>query len=277
MNIGIFSKTYENCTLEETFQKLSKDGIYHTQFNFASAGLSPLPDTITVETIKSIKTLAQQYNIKMDILTGTFNMIDPDIEARNKAIAQFELQCKAAHELGIPIVSLCTGSRNPESKWKWHDDNLKQDAWNDLIDTTKKIIKFAEKYNVILGIETEASNIINTADKARQYLDEINSPYLKIIMDGANLFHPGQKQPMKETLDNAFKLLGKDIVIAHAKDFSYDGSLKFVAAGEGELDFAYFIHLLHQVGYDSSIIMHGLNEQQIPSSKQFLERILSNE
>lgn len=277
MNIGIFSKTYENCTLEETFQKLNKDGIYHTQFNFASAGLSPLPTTISEEIIEDIKSLSKKYGITLDILTGTFNMIDSDINARNKAIAQFELQCKAAHDLHIPIVSLCTGSRNPESKWKWHDDNLKEDAWMDLIDTTKQIIQFAEKYNVILGVETEASNIINTADKARQYLDEINSPYLKIIMDGANLFHPGQKQPMKETLDNAFKLLGKDIVIAHAKDFSYDGSLKFVAAGEGELDFAYFIHLLHQVGYDGSIIMHGLSEQQIPSSKQFLERILSNE
>ena len=128
-----------------------------------------------------------------------------------------------------------------------------------------------------MGVETEASNIINTAQKARKYLDEIQSPHLKIIMDGANLFHPGQKQPMKETLDNAFQLLGKDIVIAHAKDFSYDGNLKFVAAGEGELDFAYFIHLLKQAGYTGSLIMHGLSEQQIPSSKQFLERILTNE
>ena len=277
MNIGIFSKTYENCTLEETFQKLNRDGIHHIQFNFASAGLSPLPETISLEIIHKIKTLAKQYSIYLDILTGTFNMIDPDINERNKAISQFELQCKAAHDLDIPIVSLCTGSRNPDSKWKWHDDNLSEEAWYDLIDTTKQIIKFAEKYNVILGVETEASNIINTADKARQYLDEINSPYLKIIMDGANLFHPGQKQPMKETLDYAFKVLSKDIVIAHAKDFSYDGSLKFVAAGEGELDFAYFIGLLKQSGYDGSIIMHGLSEQQIPASKQFLERILANE
>ena len=68
MNIGIFSKTYENCSLEETFQKLNNDDIYHVQFNFASAGLSPLPDTIPAETIKSIKTLAQQYSIKMDVV-----------------------------------------------------------------------------------------------------------------------------------------------------------------------------------------------------------------
>ena len=54
MNIGIFSKTYENCTLEETFKKLSEDGIYHTQFNFASAGLSPLPDSISEEILTKI-------------------------------------------------------------------------------------------------------------------------------------------------------------------------------------------------------------------------------
>ena len=276
MNIGIFSKTYENATLEESFQKLNKDGIYHIQFNFASAGLSPLPEVISEEILNKIQTLAKQYSINLDILTGTFNMIDPDIEARNRSIQQFELQCRAAHELHIPIVSLCTGSKHPESKWKWHDDNLKEESWNDLIETTKKIIPFAEKYNVILGVETEASNIIDTADKARKYLDEIHSPHLKIIMDGANLFHPGQKQPMKETLDHAFAVLGKDIVIAHAKDFSYDGNLKFVAAGEGELDFPYYVQLLKENGYTGSIIMHGLSEQQIPTSKQFLERILED-
>ena len=277
MNIGIFSKTYEHVSLEETFQLLAQDGIFHTQFNFASAGLSPLPSTISEEIINNIKTLAKQYSIHLDILTGTFNMIDPDIEARKQSIAQFELQCKAAHDLNIPIISLCTGSKNPESKWKWHDDNLTEEAWNDLIDTTKQIIPFAEKYNVILAVETEASNIIDTADKARRYLDEIHSNHLKIIMDGANLFHPEQKQPMKETLDYAFKVLGKDIVIAHAKDFSYDGSLKFVAAGQGELDFDYYIHLLREYGYTGSIIMHGLSQEQIPTSKHFLEEILNRE
>ena len=275
MNIGIFSKTYENCNLEETFRKLAEDGIYHTQFNFASAGLSPLPSHISPEIIENIKTLSKQYSINLDILTGTFNMIDPDITKRNQGIQQFELQCKAAHELGIPIVSLCTGSKNPESKWKWHDDNLKEESWNDLITTTKQIIKFAEKYDVILGVETEASNIIDTADKARKYLDEINSPHLKIIMDGANLFHPGQQQDMKETLDYSFRLLGKDIVIAHAKDFSYDGDLKFVAAGQGELDFAYYVQLLKEYNYTGPIIMHGLSELQIQTSKKYLEDIIN--
>ena len=275
MKIGIFSKTYENCSLEETFKQMAQDGIYHTQFNFASAGLSPLPEAISPEILEEIKTLSKHYSINLNILTGTFNMIDPDIDARNRGILQFETQCKAAHELNIPIISLCTGSKHPESKWKWHDDNLKEESWNDLITTTKQIIKYAEKYNVILGVETEASNIIDTADKARKYLDEINSPYLKIIMDGANLFHPGQKQDMKDTLDYTFRLLGKDIVIAHAKDFSYDGNLKFVAAGEGELDFAYFIKLLNEYGYNGPIIMHGLSQQQIPSSKHFLEEILN--
>ena len=277
MKIGIFSKTYENVSLEETFQLLAKDGIYHTQFNFASAGLSPLPNTISEEIIEQIRTLSKCYSIHLDILTGTFNMIDPNIDARKQAITQFELQCKAAHDLQIPIISLCTGSKHPESKWKWHDDNLTEEAWKDLIDTTKQIIPFAEKYNVILGVETEASNIIDTADKARKYLDEINSNHLKIIMDGANLFHPGQKQPMKETLDYAFKVLGKDIVLAHAKDFSYDGNLKFVAAGHGELDFTYYIHLLKQYGYTGPIIMHGLSQEQILTSKHFLEEILNNE
>ena len=89
MKIGIFSKTYENCSLEETFKQMAQDGIYHTQFNFASAGLSPLPEAISPEILEEIKTLSKHYSINLNILTGTFNMIDPDIDARNRGILQF--------------------------------------------------------------------------------------------------------------------------------------------------------------------------------------------
>lgn len=276
MELGVFSRTYEISDLEETYNRMTSQGIYHTQLNLSNAGMPIFPNDINEKRIDDIKRLSNQYRITLDALTGTFNMIDPEEAARKKGCAQFEIQCKIARLLNIPIVSLCTGSKNPESKWKWHDDNKKQSSWDDLMRTTYQILKYAEDNHIVLGIETEASNIINTPEKARRYLDAIGSDHIKIIMDGANLFRSEQGSEMEKVLQGAFDLLGKDIALAHAKDVYFHGGMEFAAVGEGELDFKYYISLLNQVGYQGPLIMHGLSEAQIPSSLKFLKEIMTN-
>lgn len=274
MEIGVFSKTYETRDLRDTYRRMTGQGIYHTQFNLANAGLATLPEDIRDEDIEHIRKLTEEFRITIDAITGTFNMIDPDEEARGRGCGQLAVQCRIARELNIPVVSLCTGSKNPESKWKWHDDNLKRSSWDDLMRSTEAVLKYAEDNHVYLGVETEASNIINTPVRAREYLDTVGSPWLKIIMDGANLFRPWQVPDMRNVLAEGFDLLGGDIVLAHAKDFSLDGDLSFVAAGQGMLDFPYYIGLLEKSGYEGALIMHGLSEQQVPESMRFLEGML---
>lgn len=274
MQIGVFSRTYELSDLEETYRRMRGHGLSHTQFNLSNAGLPTLPAHVTDEALAHIQTLTAAYGITLDALTGTFNMIDPDETAREQGCQQFAEQCRIARELGIPIVSLCTGSKNPESKWKWHDDNLKDASWADLMRSTERVLKCAEDNHIILGVETEASNIINTAQRARKYLDTVGSPSLKIIMDGANLFRPEQVSDMQNVLTEAFALLGKDIVLAHAKDIALDQSIAFTAAGQGCLDYKTYLRLLKQTKYDGPLIMHSLSEQQIPDSKRFLEAML---
>ena len=226
------------------------------------------------EALLAIPALAKQYGITLDALSGTFNMIDPDEDARARGCRQFETQCRIARLLGSPIVTLCTGSKHPKDKWAWHEDNLTEAAWSDLMRSTEKILRYAEDNGITLGVETEASNIICTPEKARRYLDDVGSPNLKIIMDGANLFRPEQVPRMAEILEEAFDALGKDIVLAHAKDFSLEGSLSFVAAGEGELDFPRYIRLLKQCGYHGPLELHGLAQSQIEKSVAVLKRAM---
>lgn len=274
MEIGIFSRTYAHMSLEAVFREMDRQGIHHTQFNLSSAGLPTLPERVDEEALLAIPALAKQYGITLDALSGTFNMIDPDEDARARGCQQFETQCRIARLLEIPIVTLCTGSKHPKDKWAWHEDNLTEAAWSDLMRSTEKILRYAEDNGITLGVETEASNIICTPEKARRYLDDVGSPNLKIIMDGANLFRPEQVPRMAEILEEAFDALGKDIVLAHAKDFSLEGSLSFVAAGEGELDFPRYIRLLEQCGYHGPLELHGLAQSQIEKSVAFLKRAM---
>lgn len=270
MKLGIFSKTYGG-SLEEVFKKMHRDGIVYTQFNLTSAGLETMPLVYEKEQLDKIADTAAMYHIVLQAISGTFNMIDPDLEKRKDSIKRFNTLCEIAAYLHIPIITLCTGSKHKENKWKWHDDNAKEEAWNDLIETTNQILPVAETHHIILGVETEASNIVHSPELARKYLDTYQSDYLKIIMDGANLFKPGHIQNMQYTLEHAFALLGNDICLAHAKDLAKSEKISFVAAGQGILNYDIYLQLLTKYNYCGPLIMHGLTEKQVNESKSFLE------
>jgi sugar phosphate isomerase/epimerase len=93
-------------------------------------------------------------------------------------------------------------------------------------------------------------------------------------MDGANLFPTGQLPQMKEILNEAFDLLGQDIVIAHAKDLGLDGEPGSVAAGKGFMDYDHYLSLLRSSGFAGPVILHGLQEHEVPASVAFLREKL---
>lgn len=271
MELGIFSRTFEEKSLEQVFQKMTNYGIHHTQFNLSSAQAETMPLTIEEQKIEEIRGMCQKYEIQLDALSGTFNMIAPDLEEREDGCKRFHVLCQIAQELGVPVVTLCTGSKNPKSRWSWHDDNDTKEAWEDLLRTTEKILKSADRYDCVLGVEIEASNIIHSATLARKYFDYFQSEHLKIIMDGANLFTAGQLNLQESILNETFELVGNDIVLAHAKDLSCEEKITFTAAGQGILDYKCYLSLLKKYGYTGPLIMHGLEENQIPQSTRFLE------
>ena len=134
----------------------------------------------------------------------------------------------------------------------------------------------AEEHGITLAFEPETNNVVDSAKKGRRLLDEMRSPRLKVIMDPANLFdaeHPARRlSRSKEILGEAFELLGKDLLLAHAKDVKGSGEL--VAAGKGDLDYDLYLEHLGEAGYDGPLVMHGLAEEEVQGSLDFLRRKL---
>ena len=111
--------------------------------------------------------------------------------------------------------------------------------------------------------------------RVRRLLDEVGSPYLKVTMDAANLFHAGELARMSEVLDKAFALVGKEIVMAHAKDVSHDGDAGHEPAGYGKLDYDRYLSLLHAYGFKGPLLLHGLSAAQVPGCVAFLREKLA--
>jgi sugar phosphate isomerase/epimerase len=272
MKLGIFAKTFSRPTIEEVFQSIAGYGIYSVQFNLSCAGLEPLPKNMPSELAQRIAGSAEQATVELSAISGTFNMAHPDPVNRRGNLMRFEVLCEVAAGLHIPVVTLCTGTRDPVNMWKWHSENDSKEAWDDMVQSTESCLIAAEKNNLILAFEPESENIVNSASRARKLLKELRNPRLRIVIDPANLISLGSNQ--KEVLDEAFALLGDSIVIAHAKD--RNNEFQACAAGKGILDFEYYLRCAKQSGFTGPLIMHGLDEIDVAFSREFLRQTLAN-
>jgi sugar phosphate isomerase/epimerase len=276
MQLGILAKTFNQPTLEELLEAIKGHGLTCLQFNMGCVGLPTLPDQIDPALIERIRQALATRGLRMAALSGTFNMIDPDLKQRQTNLRRLRVLAAACQGLGTEVITLCTGTCDPHDMWRCHPDNGSPAAWRDLLDSMAVALEIAETYKINLGIEPEVSNVIGSARKARQLLEALPSPYLKIVIDGANLFPAGTLPRMREILIEAFDLLGEAIILAHAKDLTHDGEAGQVAAGTGLLNYDLYLELLQQAGYSGPLILHGLREDEVAGSTAFLRAKLAN-
>lgn len=263
MEIGICTTDFPAQPLESLFAKIAGYGFSQVQFDFASIGEEEMPARIEPDLIERILRTARENHLELVAVNGTFNIIDPDPTVRERGIERFEVLAHACCDLDCPILTLCTGTRSSETMWTWHPDNDSDLAWQDMMRSMRSLMAIAERYQIILGIETEAANVISTPERARRLMDAFDSPWLKVILDGANLFHRNSAYPenVKPTLKHAFDIIGRDIILAHGKDIAQSAEIKFAAPGKGIIDFDYFLQLFKAYDYKAGMILHGIEDE----------------
>ena len=265
MHIAIFAKTYPRPTLAETFAAAAADGLHHLHFNFSCCpGLSALPETIPDDYVLEIQQTLRTQPVQLIGVSGTYNLLHPDQRRRahgRRAVAAIAERCPA---LSIPLVSLCTGTHDPDDKWRHHPQNATPESFAEVLREFEHLIPIAEQYGLLLGVEPETANVINGPERARELLDALQSDRLKIILDPANLFEMAPPNEVRERIVRAVELLGPDIAVAHAKDRTAAG--RVVPAGRGAVDFGFLIERLRGVGYGGPLVLHGLSETEVPEA-----------
>jgi len=275
MRIGIFTTVFDRPSLAGKLAAVRGLGLDCVQFDLSCAGADALPDAIDDALSDEIGAAFTAHGVTMSAVNGTFNMIHPDPAARRDGLRRLRELAMACNRMGTSVVTLCTGTRDPGSMWRRHADNDTPEAWIDLLRSMEQAILTTEGSGVTLAFEPEVSNVVDSAAKARRLLDTVGSPRLKVIMDGANIFHTGELARMRDVLTEAIDLLATDTVIAHAKDLDHDGDAGSLAAGAGLLDYPLYLSRLRSAGFAGPLILHGLAEAQAPGSVAFLQRTLA--
>lgn len=286
MRIGLCSSDFRKpLKCEEYFKKMSDLKFTVTQIGVASiietqfipTGNIEIPWKIEPDVIRLLVNTSEKYGVEIISVNGTCNMAHPDPKIREECVQRFEGFARSVKEMGVKYASLCSGTRDLYDLWTYNDNNDSDEAWNDMFDTMRKTVDIAERYGLILAVETEAANVINTPEKARKLMDDIGSDNLKMIIDCANLFHKGKayKENVRPILKHAFEYFGKDIVMAHGKDIRESDGIDYCPTGDGIIDYQYFMQLLKDYGYKGDMLLHSIyDEEKMAIGKKIIEQYL---
>jgi sugar phosphate isomerase/epimerase len=274
VELGIFSRTYPPAGIDKIFAQIARDGFQAIQFNFSSAGLPSLPKDFPETTIRKVMAGAQRHELTICAISGTYNMAHPEVARREADRIGFANIVRAAQFMQVPLVTICTGTRDATDMWKTHADNGSAEAWSTMRGELEFALELAERHGVALGVEPEHGNIIANARMARRLLDETENTRLKIVMDAANLLPPQSLARQREVVAEAVDLLGADLALVHTKDVSPTGQA--VAAGRGAVDFPYFLRRIMAAGYRGALVSHNFPASDAAHVSRYLRRVLED-
>lgn len=268
MRLGIFAKTFAGSEPAPVLAAVAAAGFETAQYNFACSGLPAMPDGIPPDAAAAIAKASMSAGVPLCAVSGTYNMAHPDPAVRAEGLLRLEVIAASCAAIGTRLVTLCTGTRDPDDQWRHHRDNGSAHAWRDMLAEMEKAIEIAMRHDIRLGIEPELANIVDSAVKARRLLDEMGRDRLAIVLDPANLFETADMKTQHRIVADAIDLLGPDIVMGHAKDRAADGS--FATAGKGVLDYAHYLACLRRAGFDGDLVAHGLAADEARGVADFL-------
>ncbi|TCU29436.1 sugar phosphate isomerase/epimerase [Rhizobium azibense] len=272
MQLGIFAKTFPGTDPQRVLSAVRENGFATTQFNLACVGLPSMPNAVAPETIAAIGAASRSTGVSLAALSGTYNMAHPEKTVRDTGFKQLAIVIETAAALQIPLVTLCTGSRNAQDQWMGHPDNALPTAWADMAAEMEKALELAERHDIYLGIEPEQANIVTSAADAVRLINEMGSKRLRIVLDPANLFERATAAEVSDIVERAVDVSAGHITMAHAKDRHADG--RFATVGQGIVNFPAFVNSLRVTGFDGPLVAHGLAAVEAPAVARYLSDLV---
>ena len=269
--LAIFSDTYAHFPVEQAAQKMKADGFQGVilQYGFADVRFDPLaPDW---DKLAKITSAFKRHQLEVVALFGYYNVVDPDATRRKHGEARIQALIKNWKRFGCPVISTETGTLNAQSEWAEAPENSTERGYEQCRSAFQNLAAAAEKTGAVISIEGYWRNIIANATRAQRLLRDIHSPALKIVMDPTNFYRAQDLAQMDPILRDMIQRLGRDVVVAHAKDVKAAGDgTDLPAAGLGVLDYPLFLKLLAQLDRKIFLTIEHLTYQDVPRARDYV-------
>ena len=229
-------------TLEERLSAAKAQG-----FTCAHLALSKIPgltaqsEALTPGYAAYLRHAFDRAQLDIAVLGNYLNLAHPDPDELAGIQERYVAHLRFAASLGCGMVGTETGA--PNAAYKYDPVACRsQEALDAFLRGLEPVVRAAERFGVLMAIEPVYKHIVWNPRRARQVLDSIGSPNLRIIFDPVNLLHPDNLAQREEIIEEAIDLLGPDIAMIHLKDYRVEGEgpsakMPCMGCGLGEMDY----------------------------------------
>jgi sugar phosphate isomerase/epimerase len=269
LKLGVFTGVYASLPLEEAARRIADDGFHSVVLEYAFADVRFNPWAPDWDKARQITRALAKYNLKIAGLFGYYNVVDPDPAKRQRGEQRMQVLIENWKQFGCSIISTETGTLNEKSEWLESPENGTEDAYQACRAALEKLARAAKKTRAVISIEPYWRNVIDSASRAQRAMRDV--PGLKLVMDPCNYFRKEDLSQMALMLKDIFRRVGKQTVLAHAKDVKASANgTDLPAAGKGVLDYPLYLRLLAGLGGELNLVIEHLTLEDVPRARDYV-------
>jgi L-ribulose-5-phosphate 3-epimerase len=236
----------DGTSLEDVFGHSSKAGFDAVELNLYAPGEVGLTMETTSAEAEKIGQMAKSHGIQLRSLStglmwhNSLSSEEESVRAQGRKIV--EKQIELASVLGIDTI-LCV-----PAFVKKEGDNSYDTAYRRSQEELTKLVPFAEKHQVHIGIENVWNKFLMSPLEMARYIDELGSSYVGAYFDVGNVLNFGFPEQW-------IRILGRRIRKVHVKDFKTSvGNINgFVPLLAGDVDWPEVRKALQEIGYTDTL------------------------
>ena len=147
-------------------------GYATVQYNMACSGLPSLPDVIPRMSRRGGRPPRRRAGVAIAAVSGDLQHDPPRSGGARRRAREPRAIAGAAHRMGTRLLTLCTGTRDPDDQWRRHRTTTRRGLARPSREHGGRDRRSRSAHDVDLGIEPERANVIDSAAKARRLLDD---------------------------------------------------------------------------------------------------------
>ena len=272
VTIGVATNSFHDFTNQQMAEELSQAGLHTAQLFLTQSdsnywrynGRNDLSD-LTPDRCKKIADAYRSANVSIHSMGVYTNLIHPD-EAELKAnLAYFEEMMKIGRQMGVDKFITEAGHHESEGPAPRMAEYLQGEVWERMVAVFKQLGQTAARHGATVLIEPYFGGFFASAKRARVFLEEVDSPRIRALLDPANLLELNDLEEMFDQLEPWIDCL-------HAKDRKLHTE-RGVAAGLGDIDYPKFVTLAAERTPKAPLILEYVGAKDY---KQALEHLRKN-
>lgn len=227
----------------------------------------------TREYAEAAQHVFHEEGLEVVALSGYQNIVSFDPSAKAAALKKLETDIEIASVFPeITGVATETGTKNRESPWVGHPDNISAAAWEEMMESLQGLGAKAKAAGTRILIEGYVENVVRIADDLEKLTTELDMEAFGFVMDPYNLILEEHLPELAAETHRIFDVMNGHVGIAHAKDLLYtDGVVDTPRSGKGMFDFQTYFKLLDEKLPGVPLILEHLNAEEVTETLDFLK------